>query len=204
MAAIGCGMVMICWSARLGILNLTALREPTVGTIQAAFHHTKLIRSTASASFSLWLYIDNICLGHPDVSFADVQWALGVAQLSAWVSEQPGGYDTQMVAEGLNVPGSVRVRLLVARAIVRRPRLLVLGNLLDRLEPITRRKIVAQLADKRQQWTLVILSNEPEVVRSCDRVLLLRRGEISFDGTPKDALAYEPTKEIWLTSSTTI
>jgi ABC-type bacteriocin/lantibiotic exporter with double-glycine peptidase domain len=148
--------------------------------------------------------IDNICLGHPDVSFADVQWALGVAQLSAWVSEQPGGYDTQMVAEGLNVPGSVRVRLLVARAIVRRPRLLVLGNLLDRLEPITRRKIVAQLADKRQQWTLVILSNEPEVVRSCDRVLLLRRGEISFDGTPKDALAYEPTKEIWLTSSTTI
>lgn len=148
--------------------------------------------------------IDNICLGHPDVSFSDVQWALGVAQLSEWVTEQPDGYDTQLVAEGLNVPGSIRVRLLVARAIVRRPRLLVLGNLLDRLEPVTRRKIVSQLADKRQDWTLVILSNEPDVARSCDRVLILRRGEIRFDGTPKDALAYESTKEIWVTASTTI
>lgn len=148
--------------------------------------------------------IDNICLGHPDVSFTDVQWALGVAQLSTWVTEQAGGYDTQLVAEGLNVPGSIRVRLLVARAIVRRPRLLVLGNLLDRLEPITRRRIVAQLEDKRQKWTLVILSNEPEVALSCDRALILRRGEILFDGMPEDALAFEPAKEIWVNASNKI
>jgi ABC-type bacteriocin/lantibiotic exporter with double-glycine peptidase domain len=148
--------------------------------------------------------IDNICLGHPGVSFADVQWALGVAQLSEWVTEQPAGYDTELVAEGLNVPSSVRVRLLVARAIVRRPRLVVLGNLLDRLEPITRRKIVTELANKRQQWTLVILSNEPEVARSCDRVILLRRGGIIFDGTPEDTLAYLPAKEIWTTGTTRI
>ena len=144
--------------------------------------------------------IDNICLGHPGVNFADVQWALGVAQLSDWVTEQPGGYDTELVAEGLNVPGSIRVRLLVARAIVRRPRLVVLGNLLDRLEPTTRKKIVAELANKRQQWTLVILSNEPGVARSCDRVLMMRRGSILFDGTPEETLAYAPTQEIWTTN----
>jgi ABC-type bacteriocin/lantibiotic exporter with double-glycine peptidase domain len=148
--------------------------------------------------------IDNICLGHPDVSFADVQWAMGVAQLSDWVTELPNGYDTELVAEGLNVPGSVRVRLLLARAIVRRPRLLVLGNLLDKLEPTIRRKIFAQLADKHQQWTLVILSNEPEVAKSCDRVLLLRRGEILLDGTPEEALAHKPTEEIWATTTTKI
>ena len=146
--------------------------------------------------------IDNICLGHPDVSFQDVQWALSVAQLSSWVTEQPEGYDTELVAEGLNVPGSIRVRLLLARAIVRRPRLLVLGNLLDRLEPTTRRKIVTDITDERQQWTLVILSNEPEVAMACDRVLLLRRGGLLFDGTPAAALANEATKEIWSTSTT--
>ncbi len=148
--------------------------------------------------------IDNICLGHPGVSFADVQWAIGVAQLAEWVTEQPNGYDTELVAEGLNVPGSIRVRLLVARAIVRRPRLLVLGNLLDRLEPATRRRIVAELANKHQQWTLVILSNEPEVARFCDRVLLLRRGGVLFDGVPEEALAHAPTKEIWSTNNTRI
>jgi len=132
----------------------------------------------------------------------DVQWALSVAQLSSWVTEQPEGYDTELVAEGLNVPGSIRVRLLLARAIVRRPRLLVLGNLLDRLEPTTRRKIVTDITDERQQWTLVILSNEPEVAMACDRVLLLRRGGLLFDGTPAAALANEATKEIWSTSTT--
>ncbi|TXF90440.1 ATP-binding cassette domain-containing protein [Neolewinella aurantiaca] len=141
--------------------------------------------------------IDNICLGHPDVSFADVQWALGVAQLNSWMSEQPRGYDTELITEGLNVPSSVRRRLLLARAIVRKPRLLVLGNLLDQLEPLIRREIVTQLADKRQAWTLVILSNEPEIVKACNRVMVFRRGQILLEGTPDEVLNHPPTKEIW-------
>ena len=159
---------------------------------------------TAEESIVPGTLIDNICLGHPGVNFADVQWAIGVAQLAPWVTEQPHGYDTELVAEGLNVPGSIRVRLLVARAIVRRPRLLVLGNLLDRLEPFTRQRIVAELTNRHQQWTLVILSNEPEVARQCDRVLLLRRGGILFDGKPEEALRHEPTSEIWSTTNTRI
>jgi len=144
--------------------------------------------------------IDNICLGHPDVGFAEVQWALGVARLSDWVAEQIKGYDFVLAAEGLNVPRSIRVRLLLARAIVRKPRLLVLGNLLDQLEPATRRIIMQQLTDKRQPWTLVILSNEPEVARACDRVMVLRRGNVLLNGTPSDVLADAATMEIWTSS----
>lgn len=145
--------------------------------------------------------IDNICLGHPDVGFPEVQWALSVARLAEWVSEQDQGYDFGLNAEGLNVPRSVRVRLLLARAIVRKPRLLVLGNLLDQLEPSTRRVIMKELTDKRQPWTLVILSNEPEVARACDRVILLRRGRILLDDTPEAAIQNESTREIWAKSS---
>ena len=141
--------------------------------------------------------IDNICLGHPDVGFAEVQWALGVACLADWISEQETGYDFMLTAEGLNVPRSVRVRLLLARAIVRKPRLLVLGNLLDQLEPATRRIIMLQLTDRRQPWTLVILSNEPEVARACDRVLLMRRGKVLLDGEPETVLSDKETQEVW-------
>lgn len=141
--------------------------------------------------------IDNICLGHPDVDFHRVQWALGVAQLQAWVSEQTKGYDFELIAEGLNVPRSVRVRLLLARAIVRKPKLLVLGNLLDQLEPTIRHKIMRELTDKRQPWTFVILSNDPEIASACDKVLLLRRGEIMLYDTPQIVLKDEATREIW-------
>lgn len=142
--------------------------------------------------------IDNICLGHPDVDFSRVQWALGVAQLSGWVSEQTKGYDFELIAEGLNVPRSVRVRLLLARAIVRKPRLLVLGNLLDQLEPTIRKSIMRELTDHRQPWTLAILSNDPVIARSCDRVLLMRKGEILLYDTPEVVLSDVVTSEIWI------
>lgn len=142
--------------------------------------------------------IDNICLGHPDVDFHRIQWALALAQLSDWVSEQKHGYDVELVAEGLNVPRSVRVRLLLARAIVRKPKLLVLGHLLDQLEPTIQQKIMRELTDERQPWTFVILSNNPSIAESCNRVILLRRGEILLDDKPMVALNDLSTREIWV------
>ena len=141
--------------------------------------------------------IDNICLGHPDVAFDDVQWAMSVAQLTGWITELDRGYDFELVAEGLNVPSSIRVRLLLARAIVRRPRLIVLGELLDQLEPVTRRKIIEALTAHDNYWTLVLTSNDPETVRACDRVLLMRRGKILLDGEPDDVLDNVTHSTIW-------
>jgi ABC-type bacteriocin/lantibiotic exporter with double-glycine peptidase domain len=152
---------------------------------------------TAEESIIPGTLIDNICLGHPDVGFNDVQWALGIAQLSTWITERPKGYDTELVAEGLNVPGSIRVRLLLARAIVRRPRLLVLGNLLDQLEPSIRQAIIRELTDKRQQWTLVLVSNEKEVAMSCERVILFRHGNILQDDIPQVIIDHPDTDDIW-------
>lgn len=141
--------------------------------------------------------IDNICLGHPDVEFADVQWAIRTAELEDWIQEQEAGFDTEMVAEGLNVPSSIRTRILLARAIVRRPRLVVLGGLLDQLEPLTRRKIIDTLSEKENKWTLVLTSNDPDVVRSCNRALLMRRGQILLDDDPESVLGNPLHAGIW-------
>ncbi|MBC6993555.1 ABC transporter transmembrane domain-containing protein [Neolewinella lacunae] len=140
---------------------------------------------------------DNICLGHPDVNFEDIQWALGIANLNHWVAEQPHGYSTELVAEGLNVPRSVRVRLLLARAIIRRPRLLVLGGLLEQLEPSIRKTIVQELTSPATPWTLVLVSNDPLVARACGRALVMRRGQITHDGAAELVLADPSTLEVW-------
>ena len=141
--------------------------------------------------------IDNICLGHPDVAFDDVKWAMEIAQLTEWITELDKGYDFELLAEGLNVPSSIRTRLLLARAIVRRPRLVVLGELLDQLEPVTRRRIIEGLTAADTCWTLVLTSNDPETVRACDRVLLMRRGRILLDGEPEDVLENTTHSTIW-------
>ena len=141
--------------------------------------------------------IDNICLGHPNVSFADIQWAIKLAGLQDWLSEQADGFETVLVAEGLDLPRSVRTRLLIARAVVRRPRLLVVGALLAQLEPALREFIVGNLTDRANRWTLVIASNDPAVVRLCDRVGVLRRGRFVSLGPPEQVLAEASVKDVW-------
>ncbi|MEO0734674.1 MAG: ABC transporter transmembrane domain-containing protein [Bacteroidota bacterium] len=140
---------------------------------------------------------DNICLGHPDVSFEDIRWALHLANLDTWISEQPNGFDTVLLAEGLNVPRSVRVRLLLARAIIRRPRLLVLGSLLEQLEPGIRQSIMEGLTDSARPWTLVIVSNDPNAARTCDRAIVMRKGRIIQDGSPESLINDAATNEVW-------
>lgn len=140
---------------------------------------------------------DNICLGHPDVSFSDIQWALEMSGLKNWVSEQADGYETILVAEGLDLPRSVRTRLLIARAIVRRPRLLVIGGLLEHLEPDLRDFIFNNLIDRKNPWTLVITSNDPRIARLCDRVAVLRRGKLITVDEPNTVLNNSAIRGVW-------
>lgn len=143
--------------------------------------------------------IDNICLGHPDVDFGDIRWALDIANLDGWISEQSHGFETELLAEGLNVPRSVRVRILLARAIIRRPRLLVLGALLEQLEPTIRQRIMKGLTAEGHPWTLVVVSNDPNVAGICDRALVMRRGRIIADGEPEAVINDKTTDEVWTT-----
>ncbi len=140
---------------------------------------------------------DNICLGHPDVSFSDIRWALEMSGLKGWVSEQTEGYETFLVAEGLDLPRSVRTRLLIARAIVRRPRLLVIGGLLEHLEPELRDFIFKNLIDRKHPWTLVITSNDPRIASLCDRIAVLQRGALLDFNEPSAVLGNPKIRGVW-------
>ena len=142
--------------------------------------------------------VDNICLGHADVSFADIQWAVQQSGLKDWVAEQPDGYETVLVAEGLDIPRSVRVRLLIARALVRRPRLLVVGGLLEELEPALRAFIVDNLTAESRTWTLIIASNDPRVARRCDRAGVMRQGRIIAEGPAGEVLRKRDVAGVWV------
>lgn len=140
---------------------------------------------------------DNICLGHPNVSFADIQWAMETAQLTDWLSEQPDGYETVLVAEGLDLPRSVRVRLLIARAIVRRPRLLIIGGALEQLESQLAKQIIDEITDRKYGWTFVVASNDPRIARLCDRVGVLHQGKLTELGPATEILDLDRVRGVW-------
>ncbi len=126
----------------------------------------------------------NVRLQRPFVSDDDVRAALRRVGLLEVVAGLPDGVDTRLHPSGHPLSdGQVR-RLMLARAIAGRPRLLVVDDLLDALAESEREELFDMLCAPDAGWTLVLVSDRPEIQRRCDSIVQL--------GSPADALAYSP------------
>lgn len=116
---------------------------------------------------------DNVRLGHPDVSLYEVNAALRQVGLLQDVLEFEEGIQTQLLTGGLPLSSRQRVRLLIARAIVCRPRLLLLDEILDGLDSTTLNELAGVLLHPSHQWTVIISTREESVLNLCQRCVRL-------------------------------
>ena len=131
---------------------------------------------------------ENITVGRAHVSPQDVLRALERAGLGEWVRAQPLGLRTPVAHRGRALPTHVVSRLLVAQAAVGRPRLVVVDDYYQNIEPDSRQHLVQCLTDAREPWTLLLVSHDPQFLAACDRVLVLEEGRVVRDG-PFDRVA---------------
>jgi ABC-type bacteriocin/lantibiotic exporter with double-glycine peptidase domain len=125
---------------------------------------------------------ENVSVGRPDVTPHDVLRAVDRAGLSEWLQSQPLGLRTVVRNGGRELPAHVVSRLLVAQAVAGRPRLLVVDDYYQNLEPDSRQQLVECLTDRREPWTLLLVSHDPAFLAACDRVLVLDGGVVTRDG----------------------
>jgi ABC-type bacteriocin/lantibiotic exporter with double-glycine peptidase domain len=126
---------------------------------------------------------ENISLGRPGIGPAEVMRALTRVGAAEAVQNLPLGLRTPIVSAGRGVPSTLRVRMLVARAIVASPRLVLLDETLATVEPMARQELMAALTGPEAPWTLFFVTHAPEVLAVCDRVLVLRDGDMQAFGT---------------------
>ena len=121
---------------------------------------------------------DNVRLGRPFVSDDDVRSALDKVGLLEELSDLPLGADTELSTAGHPLSeGQVR-RLLIARAIAGKPRLLIVEDMLDQLAGEKRQRLARTLFDPSESWTLIVVSNLPEIAERCDLVLTMPAGRV--------------------------
>ena len=121
---------------------------------------------------------DNVRLGRPFVSDDDVRNALDKVGLLDELGDLPHGADTELGTAGHPLSdGQVR-RLLVARAIAGKPRLLIVEDVLDQLSGEKRQRLARTLFDPSEGWSLIVVSNLPEVAARCDLVLHMPAGRL--------------------------
>jgi ABC-type bacteriocin/lantibiotic exporter with double-glycine peptidase domain len=120
---------------------------------------------------------ENIRVGRTDLSPTEVQEALQVVGLTGIVHALPHGLDTPLMPNGGPLSASQALRLTIARALVGRPRLLILDGALDALDLRECPGLLNRLFDRAAPWTLIVASANPAVLGMCDRTISLSAGE---------------------------
>jgi len=116
---------------------------------------------------------ENISLHRPNVSFDDLGWVLRFVELENEVDAMPQGLETPVQPNGANFTRSQILRILLARTIVTRPQLLIFDGSLHNIEPTTRLTLLRRLCSKEEPWSVIFVSNDPDMAPLVDRRVIL-------------------------------
>ena len=168
-------------------LSLDELRA----TVATAFEDATLFSASVR---------ENVTLGRPDASEASLAEALDIAQ-AGFVHQLPFGLDTRIGEQGMSLSGGQRQRLALARAVLGRPRVLVLDDPLSALDVQTEAQVQSALRNVLSRTTALVVAHRPSTVLLADRVAMLVDGRIDVVGSHTELLAAEPRYRALLAQS---
>lgn len=176
---------------------IAGLYSPWEGTIRIDGQRLEDIpRSALAASVSfvdqdVFLFEgsvrDNVALWDPSIPDADVETALRDACLHEVVARRPGGVHSRVEQDGRNFSGGQRQRLEIARALVRRPSVLVLDEVTSALDAETEQVIIDNL--RRRGCACVVIAHRLSTVRDSDEIVVLDHGTVVERGRHEELIA---------------
>jgi ABC-type multidrug transport system fused ATPase/permease subunit len=127
---------------------------------------------------------ENLTVGKTYIQRDQVQEALKQVDLLEWSQDLQMGLNTELTPEDQRFPPEIVRRLILARCLLKEPRLLMIEGFHRMGDKGTRQKIAEYVT--AQPWTLIALSNDPNLASLCDRVVVLNGGQIQVQGTFED------------------
>jgi ABC-type bacteriocin/lantibiotic exporter with double-glycine peptidase domain len=126
--------------------------------------------------------LENLTLSHENAPIEDIRWALDCVGLTEFVFSLPQGLHTVLIGGGRQLPRSVASKMALARTLVRRPRLLVLDDFMLGLESREKTRILERIAEASAGMTVVLSSNDKQVMQWCHRTIVLQDGQLVGEG----------------------
>ncbi len=141
---------------------------------------------------------ENLLWGNPDASEEDLAEALRIAQAAEVVSKKEGGLSAKVAQGGKNFSGGQRQRLTIARALVRKPEILILDDAASALDFATDAALRKAIAGMKEQPTVFLVSQRASSVQYADKILVLDDGTLVGAGTHDDLMkSCETYREIY-------
>lgn len=125
---------------------------------------------------------DNLMLGSPQASDAEILEALRISGAISFVSRMATGLDYPLLEDGRGLSGGQRQALMLARTILRDPRIVLLDEPTASMDEQTERQLIAMLKEWMEGRTVVLATHRMRVLDLVDRVIVIDRGKLAFDG----------------------
>lgn len=132
--------------------------------------------------------LENLMLGNPYLTYEEVIDACEKAQIHDFINSLPLRYNTLVEENGSNFSGGQKQRLSIARAILRKPEILIMDEATSNLDSITEKAIERTIHDFSEGMTTIIIAHRLSTIMRCDNIYILEKGEIKEKGNHKDLL----------------
>jgi len=171
-------------------LRLSELRS----NVSLAFEESFLFSNTAR---------ENISLGLEDASQEEIEDAALIARAHDFISQLPESYETKVGERGYGLSGGQRQRIALARAILRKPRVLILDDALSAVDASTEEEIRNELNQVMSNMTTLIITNRVPTIELCDEVVFLENGKVKAQGKHQELMKSVDTyKSLFLENET--
>jgi ATP-binding cassette subfamily B protein len=152
-------------------------------------HNVKLdeLRSQISLAFEeSFLFSnsarENISLGSDEASQEEIENAALIARAHEFIAQLPESYETKVGERGYGLSGGQRQRIALARAILRKPRILILDDALSAVDASTEEEIRSELQQVMSNMTTLIITNRVPTIELCDEVIFIEDGQVRGQG----------------------
>jgi len=131
----------------------------------------------------------NIAFGKPDATRAEIEEAARLAHADEFIRAKPDGYDTVVGERGTALSGGQKQRIAIARALIRKPELLVLDEATSALDTDSERAVQAAIDELMARLTVVVIAHRLSTVAKCRRIAVVSGGGVAEYGTKDELLA---------------
>lgn len=125
--------------------------------------------------------LENITYGDPSITPERLHWALKNVGLLDYIKEQPNGINTVIKSEGLEVPHTIIKRIILAAAIIKKPKLLLIKDALEEFDAEEATEIIEFLIAPDKPWALIVASRSARWLNKCNKVVTLKDGILMSD-----------------------
>ncbi|RDY32406.1 ABC transporter ATP-binding protein [Lachnotalea glycerini] len=147
---------------------------------------------------------DNIAMGNPNATKADIESAAKAAQCHEFIEKLPNGYQTVIGTKGVHLSGGEQQRLAIARAIVKDAPIVVLDEATAFADPENEHLIQKAFEKLMKNKTVIIIAHRLSTVRNANKIIVMDQGKVIEEGTHNDLVAKEGKyAAMWKTYNTT-